>query len=91
MSDAARNNPSRAKKEKFSVPDNSGDDDTSKSSNCLSNHIPMEDEDEESKPFLPSHGLTTAAANTLLEKWGRNELEEHHKPKVQSFTLLIFH
>eukprot|EP00961_Rhodomonas_salina_P254183 3435150-Rhodomonas_salina.1 len=32
----------------------------------------VESPDEE--PFVPSHGLTSAEAATLLEKWGRNEL-----------------
>jgi hypothetical protein len=54
-------------------------------SNVKSVHIPMEDEEEgegERKEFVASHGLSSAEAAALLEKWGRNELEEHHKPKV---------
>eukprot|EP00961_Rhodomonas_salina_P020595 277054-Rhodomonas_salina.1 len=30
--------------------------------------------EEDSEPFVPSHGITSAEAATLLEKWGRNEL-----------------
>jgi hypothetical protein len=54
-------------------------------SNVKSVHIPMEDDEEgdgEPKQFVASHGLSSAEAAALLEKWGRNELEEHHKPKV---------
>ncbi len=54
-------------------------------SNMKSVHIPMEDDEEgdgEAKQFVASHGLSSAEAAALLEKWGRNELEEHHKPKV---------
>ena len=31
--------------------------------------------------FIPSHGLTTQQAETLLAKFGRNELEDKQKPK----------
>ena len=50
----------------------------------------MEEEGVEQKSFTPSKGLTTAEAETLLEKYGRNELEEHVKPKV-FFSKLFLH
>lgn len=35
------------------------------------------------KDFVPSKGLTTAEAQELLQKWGRNELEDKKKAKVR--------
>lgn len=43
--------------------------------------IPLEEEGVEQKTFTPSKGLTTAEAERLLQQYGRNELEEKHKPK----------
>mmetsp|Transcript_19959 Transcript_19959/g.33403 ORF Transcript_19959/g.33403 Transcript_19959/m.33403 type:complete len:906 (+) Transcript_19959:83-2800(+) len=40
-----------------------------------------DEEQVEQKDFTPSRGLTTSEAEALLKQWGRNELEEHHKPK----------
>lgn len=39
-----------------------------------------DEHDEDEEPFVPSHGITSAEAAELLEKWGRNELTEHKKP-----------
>ncbi len=36
--------------------------------------------DAEAAEFRPSKGLTTAEAERLLERWGRNELEERTTP-----------
>ena len=60
-------------------------EDSSKSSNCLSAHIPLEEDEEggdSRKSFVASRGLTSQEAAKLLERWGRNELEEKTKPKV---------
>eukprot|EP00401_Gymnodinium_catenatum_P003155 CAMPEP_0117607676 /NCGR_PEP_ID=MMETSP0784-20121206/80403_1 /TAXON_ID=39447 /ORGANISM="" /LENGTH=914 /DNA_ID=CAMNT_0005410901 /DNA_START=35 /DNA_END=2779 /DNA_ORIENTATION=- len=46
-----------------------------------SDGIPLEEEGVEQKTFTPSKGLTTSEAEQLLAKFGRNELEEHTKPK----------
>lgn len=63
-------------------------EEAAKGSNFLSAHVPMhEEEAEEPKSFVPSKGLTTAEAQALLAKWGRNELEEKNKPKVLSIYL----
>ena len=35
------------------------------------------------KDFVVSKGLTSAEAAQLLQKWGRNELEDKQKPKVK--------
>jgi len=35
--------------------------------------------DDEEEPFVPSHGITSAEADQLLEQWGRNELVEKKK------------
>lgn len=44
--------------------------------------IPMSEDGVSHKDsFVPSKGLTSAEAEVLLEKWGRNELEEKSKPK----------
>ena len=61
-------------------------EDKEKRSNVDSVHIPMEDDDEgaDRKSFVASRGLTSAEAAKLLERWGRNELEEKNKPKVGS-------
>eukprot|EP00598_Pedospumella_elongata_P004046 CAMPEP_0184967086 /NCGR_PEP_ID=MMETSP1098-20130426/584_1 /TAXON_ID=89044 /ORGANISM="Spumella elongata, Strain CCAP 955/1" /LENGTH=932 /DNA_ID=CAMNT_0027488487 /DNA_START=42 /DNA_END=2840 /DNA_ORIENTATION=+ len=59
-------------------------EDSSKSSNCLSAHIPLEEDEEggdSRKSFVASRGLTSQEAAKLLERWGRNELEEKTKPK----------
>lgn len=45
----------------------------------------MEEEGVEQKTFTPSKGLTTAETERLLQQYGRNELEEKHKPKVGPF------
>jgi hypothetical protein len=37
---------------------------------------------EKVKDFVPSKGLTTQEAAELLQKWGRNELEDKKKSKV---------
>lgn len=37
---------------------------------------------EKVKEFVPSKGLTTFEAQQLLQKWGRNELEDKKKSKV---------
>lgn len=37
---------------------------------------------EKPKEFVPSKGLTTFEAQQLLQKWGRNELEDKKKSKV---------
>lgn len=59
-------------------------EEAAKGSNFLSAHVPMQEEEGEEAPksFVPSKGLTTAEAQALLAQWGRNELEEKHKPKV---------
>ncbi len=45
--------------------------------------IPMTEEGAEKvKEFVPSKGLTTFEAQQLLQKWGRNELEDKKKSKV---------
>lgn len=43
--------------------------------------IPMTEDGVDTKSFTPSTGLTTAQAEALLKQYGRNELEEKHKPK----------
>eukprot|EP00961_Rhodomonas_salina_P236805 3200612-Rhodomonas_salina.1 len=49
-----------------------------------------DEHDEDEEPFVPSHGITSAEAAELLEKWGRNELTEHKKPMwLIVFELLI--
>lgn len=58
-------------------------EDAVKGSNVKSTHIAMEDEEETQKEFVPSHGLSSSEAAALLARWGRNELEEKHKPKVR--------
>ena len=53
----------------------------------------MQEEEGTSKgSFVPSKGLTSAEAERLLAKHGRNELEEKKKPKVKApvFLKLIF-
>jgi hypothetical protein len=51
---------------------------------------------EKVKSFAPSKGLTTQEAEQLLEKWGRNQLEDKKRPKVRLFfpvsycTLCLF-
>jgi len=48
----------------------------------VSQGIPMQEEEGTSKDsFVPSKGLTSAEAESLLAKYGRNELEEKKKPK----------
>jgi len=55
-----------------------------KRSNVDSVHIPMEEDEEGGREsFVASRGLTSAEAAQLLERWGRNELEEKNKPKVR--------
>ncbi len=45
--------------------------------------IPMTEEGvDQKKDFVPSKGLTTFEAQQLLQKWGRNELEDKKKSKV---------
>ena len=41
-----------------------------------------EEGSEKVKEFIPSKGLTLEEAASLLEQWGRNELEDKKKPKV---------
>ena len=66
-------------------------DESTHGSNVKSNHIPMEDEEEGGqKEFVMSKGLTSSEAAALLEKWGRNELEEKNKPKVGVFYYYFF-
>jgi hypothetical protein len=49
----------------------------------LTEGIPMTEEGAEKvKAFVPSKGLTSVEAQSLLEKFGRNELPEKKKPKV---------
>lgn len=64
-------------------------DDAHKSSNA---HIPMEEDEEggDRKSFTASRGLTSQQAAELLERWGRNELEEKTKPKVCVEVLQLF-
>ncbi len=51
--------------------------------------IPMTEEGAEKvKEFVPSKGLTTFEAQQLLQKWGRNELEDKKKSKVSLFNVL---
>ena len=45
-----------------------------------------EDAPDKKVDFVISHGLSTAEANELLKKWGRNELVE----KVTPTWLVIF-
>lgn len=50
----------------------------------------MQEEGEshsETKQFVASKGLSSAEAQELLLKYGRNELEDKKKPKVSSFLL----
>lgn len=48
--------------------------------------IPMTEEGaEKTKEFVPSKGLTTFEAQQLLQKWGRNELEDKKKSKILIF------
>lgn len=46
--------------------------------------------EETKEPFVPATGFTTAEADALLAKWGKNELEEKSKPKwkilLEQFT-----
>jgi hypothetical protein len=49
--------------------------------------IPMTEDVEKTKEFVPSKGLTTFEFQQLLEKWGRNELEDKKKSKVGSYIL----
>ncbi len=45
--------------------------------------IPMEEEGSgKVKEFVASKGLTSFEAQQLLQKWGRNELEDKKKSKV---------
>jgi magnesium-transporting ATPase (P-type) len=39
-----------------------------------------EDQPDKELHFVISHGLSTAEANELLKKWGRNELVEKSTP-----------
>ncbi|RYG70091.1 hypothetical protein EON64_01150 [archaeon] len=45
--------------------------------------IALEESHEKAKDFIPSKGLTSEEAATLLLQWGRNELEDHRKPNVR--------
>lgn len=51
----------------------------------------METEIVETKVFTPSTGLGTFEADQLLQQWGRNELEEHHKSHVRIDLDLILY
>ena len=51
----------------------------------------METEIVETKIFTPSTGLGTFEADQLLQQWGRNELEEHHKSHVRIDLVLILY
>ncbi len=53
--------------------------------------IPMTEEGVDTKKdFVPSKGLTTFEAQQLLQKWGRNELEDKKKSKVRSQNYFCF-
>jgi hypothetical protein len=52
--------------------------------------IPMEEEHGKPKEFTPSKGLTTFEAQQLLQKWGRNELEDKKKSKVKKISPACF-
>jgi len=55
------------------------------STEYASQGIPMEEEHGKPKEFTPSKGLTTFEAQQLLQKWGRNELEDKKKSKLLIF------
>jgi len=52
----------------------------------------MTEDSEKTKEFVASKGLTVNEANELLLKYGRNELPEKKRPKVElPFHIAIFH
>ena len=55
------------------------------SEEAVSRGIPLSSGDE--KILTPSKGLTSAEAEKLLLKYGRNELEDKHTPKVSLSNL----
>jgi hypothetical protein len=50
----------------------------------------MEIETIEVREFTPSQGLTSVEATALLEKWGRNELEEKKKSHVRDSSFVCY-
>lgn len=69
-------------KEGSYVPPGQGD---SGNGEYSSQGIPMTEEGvDKVKEFVPSKGLTTFEAQQLLQKWGRNELEDKKKSKVST-------
>jgi hypothetical protein len=50
----------------------------------------LSSEKGEVKDFVASHGLTSSEAQELLQRYGRNELEDKKVPKVKSEQKFIF-
>jgi hypothetical protein len=64
------------------IPGKKADDESKNNSHAEGHEAGGEDEHSKKIEFIESVGLSSQEAEELLQKYGRNELEDKKKPKV---------